>query len=163
MADIVSPEKRSAMMAAVRQKHTRPEIAVRSALHRLGYRFTVSAPRNKLLPGRPDIILPRHRALIFVHGCFWHRHRNCRRTTTPAVRLRFWQKKFEENVRRDSASALALKRAGWRVMIVWECETRSASLFAKLAEFVSPKSQHSPIRDREAGKPAPKRNHQRGP
>jgi DNA mismatch endonuclease (patch repair protein) len=136
MADIVSLAKRSLMMAAVRQKHTKPEMAVRSALHHLGFRFTVNAPRNNSLPGRPDIVLPRHRVVVFVHGCFWHRHRHCKRATTPTARAAFWRKKFEENVRRDKSNTLALKREGWQVLTIWECETDSRLLLGILAAFL---------------------------
>ena len=83
MADVFTPEKRSWLMSRIRGKNTKPELVVRSLLHRLGYRFTVNGPRNRELPGKPDIVLPRFRTVIFVHGCFWHRHKNCRLASTP--------------------------------------------------------------------------------
>ena len=123
MPDILSPTKRSQLMARVRQKSTAPELAVRSALHRLGLRFTVNGPLNKYLPGRPDIVLPRHRLVVFVHGCFWHRHPGCLKTTTPVARAKFWTAKFNANVARDSKAIKRLRSLGWRSFVIWECET----------------------------------------
>lgn len=108
-------------MRAVPRKHSKPELLVRSALHRLGYRFSLH--RNDL-PGTPDIVLPKHRVVIFVHGCFWHRHPGCRLSSTPRTRAEFWQTKFDRNVERDAAAISALEALGWRVIVVWECETR---------------------------------------
>lgn len=121
MADVLSPEQRRRNMSRIRGRDTEPEKIVRSMLHRMGYRFRL---HRRDLPGRPDIVLPRLRSVIFVHGCFWHRHPGCRYATTPKTRAEFWQKKFEENVERDRRNIAALREAGWRVLCVWECETR---------------------------------------
>ncbi len=123
--DRLNTEQRSRLMARVRQKHTAPELIVRKVLHRLGLRFTVNGPLNRSLPGRPDIVLPRHRTVVFVHGCFWHRHAHCARTTTPHRRREFWVAKFAANRRRDRRVRSRLQRAGWRVLVVWKCETLS--------------------------------------
>jgi DNA mismatch endonuclease, patch repair protein len=105
-------------MAAVRQKDTTPETIVRGLLHALGYRFRL---HDRRLPGSPDIILPRLKTVIFVHGCFWHRH-GCSRTTTPATRRDFWVNKFKANVMRDRRAARRLRAAGWSVITIWECQ-----------------------------------------
>src|SRR5688500_5473333 len=112
---------RSALMSRVRGKNTRPEIIVRRALHALGERFRVHCAE---LPGRPDIVLPRHSLAIFVHGCFWHRHPGCRLSSSPKTRVKFWTDKFATNVARDARNVGALESAGWRVGTLWECETR---------------------------------------
>ena len=124
VADIVSEEQRSYNMSRIRCRNTKPEIAVRSALHRLGYRFTVNGPRNRSLSGRPDIVLPKYETVVFVHGCFWHRHAGCRYATTPSSREEFWQAKFAANVERDQRNVERLASEGWKVVVVWECETR---------------------------------------
>jgi len=118
--DTVSPEVRSRMMAGIRGKNTQTELVVRSLVHRLGLRFRL---HGKGLPGRPDLVLNRHRTVIFVHGCFWHRH-NCGLAAVPKTRPEFWAAKFESNVRRDARSKAALEALGWRVIEVWECEVR---------------------------------------
>ena len=107
------------MMSSIRGSNTQPELLVRRYLHGTGLRFRLHA---RSLPGRPDIVLPRYRAAVFVHGCFWHRHEGCRFTTTPATRTEFWQDKFRGNVARDRRDAVLLRSAGWRVFTVWECE-----------------------------------------
>ena len=122
MADVVDRETRSRMMAGIRSRDTKPERQVRSMLHRMGYRFTL---RNRKLPGSPDIVLPRYRTAIFVHGCFWHRHPGCPKATIPATRAEFWQQKFAANVARDARAVQALDVLGWRVVTVWECELRN--------------------------------------
>lgn len=114
---------RSRNMAAIRGKDTLPELNVRRMLHGLGLRFRL---HRRDLPGRPDIVLPRHRTVVFVHGCFWHRHEGCRYTTTPKTRLAFWQAKFDANVARDHRNRVALEEMGWRVLVMWECELRNA-------------------------------------
>lgn len=105
-------------MSRIKSGHTAPEIAVRSMLHRLGYRFRV---HDRSLPGRPDIVLKQHRAIVFVHGCFWHRHRGCRFAYTPKSNVVFWTTKFEANVARDKEAIRRLRHDGWRVLVVWEC------------------------------------------
>lgn len=127
--DIVSPEKRSEMMSKVRSKNSIAEKKVRSALHSAGYRFRL---HRKDLPGTPDIVLPKYRLVIFVHGCFWHRHEGCSKSSTPKANREFWEKKFSENVERDLRSRARLEELGWRVVIVWECETKPI----RLKEFV---------------------------
>lgn len=107
-------------MSRIKGKDTGPERTVRSLLHTIGYRFRLHA---KGLPGRPDIVLRKYSTVIFVHGCFWHRHRGCRNCTTPTNNRAFWVKKLKGNEVRDRRNALALRRAGWRVIVVWECET----------------------------------------
>jgi len=117
--DTLSPEKRSWNMSRIRGKNTKPELAVRSMLHRLGYRFRIA---DKTLPGKPDIVLPRYGAVIFVHGCFWHRHPECKYAYMPKSKIEFWSKKFEANVLRDKNNLSLLKKAGWLPIVVWECE-----------------------------------------
>lgn len=117
-ADVVDPATRSRMMARIRGKDTAVEIAVRRQLHSLGYRFRL---HRKDLPGRPDVVLPRYRAAIFVHGCFWHRHAGCAYATNPATRPAFWEAKFAANVRRDAAAVEKLLSDGWSVVVIWEC------------------------------------------
>lgn len=118
--------KRSSIMRAVKGKNTAPEKLVRSALHRAGYRFRL---HRKDLPGKPDIVFPGKRAVVFVHGCFWHRHHGCRAASDPKTRCEFWQEKFRRNVERDDECVKRLQAAGWRVHIVWECETKRAGTF----------------------------------
>ncbi|MER8412882.1 DNA mismatch endonuclease Vsr [Mesorhizobium sp. M0243] len=124
MIDIVDNDTRSRMMAGIGGRNTRPERRLRAALHARGLRFRIHA---KELPGNPDVVLPRFRAAIFVHGCFWHRHPGCRYATMPATRPEFWQEKFAKNVRRDAAAVTVLREMEWRVAIVWECALRTAA------------------------------------
>jgi DNA mismatch endonuclease (patch repair protein) len=131
MTDRLSPEQRSWNMSRIRGKDTGPERAVRSLLHRLGYRFRL---HSRVLPGKPDIVLRRYRTVIFVHGCFWHRHRNCRFAYSPKTRQAFWAAKFRDNQRRDARLQEGLKSAGWRVLIVWECELRKEARLRKRLE-----------------------------
>jgi DNA mismatch endonuclease, patch repair protein len=119
--DVLTPEQRRKNMSAIRGRDTIPERAVRSCLYRLGFRFRLHSPK---LPGRPDIVLPRYRTVVFVHGCFWHRHPGCRFATTPASRQEFWQRKFQQNVERDRQAQERLQEAGWTVLVVWECQIR---------------------------------------
>jgi len=118
--DSVSTEDRSRMMSAVRRRDTAPEKAVRSILHRLGLRFRLHDPS---LPGTPDIVLPKHATVVMVHGCFWHSHK-CSRGKAPVSHVEFWQPKLENNRLRDRRQARALKSLGWRVLTVWECQTK---------------------------------------
>lgn len=122
MADRLSTAERSALMARIRGTNTKPEVLVRSALHRAGYRFRIHASG---LPGRPDIVLARHRTVVLVHGCFWHRH-GCAMSSTPSTRRAFWLEKFRRNRERDARTARALRALGWRVVTVWECSLRTA-------------------------------------
>jgi DNA mismatch endonuclease, patch repair protein len=116
---VVSPQ-RSALMARVRGKDTAPELAVRKAAHALGCRFRL---HRRSLPGTPDLVFPGRRKVVFVHGCFWHRHENCRRCTTPKSRAEFWLEKFSTNKARDARNMRALVALGWEVLTIWECET----------------------------------------
>lgn len=119
MADMLTSERRSWNMSRIRGRNTGPELRLRSLLHRAGFRFRLHAKR---LPGRPDVVLPKYRTAIFVHGCFWHRHPDCRNATMPSTRREFWQEKFDGNVTRDARNRAALEEAGWTVITVWECE-----------------------------------------
>ena len=119
MVDRISEEQRSWNMSRIRGTDTRPELQLRSLLHGAGYRFRLHDPK---LPGRPDMILKKYRAVIFVHGCYWHRHPDCPNTTTPGTRTKFWQAKFDDTVERDKRKAAELRGHGWRVITVWECE-----------------------------------------
>ncbi|WP_144930201.1 MULTISPECIES: very short patch repair endonuclease [unclassified Pseudomonas] len=112
---------RSEIMRSVKSQNTTPELLIRSLLHRLGFRFRL---HRKNLPGSPDIVLPRYRAVIFVHGCFWHRHPGCRLATTPKSRQDYWLPKFMANVERDLRNTKALQEMGWQVIVVWECEIK---------------------------------------
>ena len=118
MVDVVDATTRSRMMSGIRGRHTKPELLIRKALHGRGFRYRLHA---KALPGKPDLLLPKHQAALFVHGCFWHRHDGCRFATTPATRSEFWAEKFSKNMSRDSLNLEKLKAAGWRIGIVWEC------------------------------------------
>ena len=135
MVDIVSEEQRSYNMSRIRSKHTKPELAVRSMLHRLGYRFTVNGPKNKQLPGKPDIVLPKYRTVIFVHGCFWHGHQGCKNFRYPKTRTAWWKAKIDGNVARDKDRIRQLEEMGWRVLVIWECELKSSLVETRLAEL----------------------------
>lgn len=127
MTDVVDRATRSRMMSGIRGRDTKPEKLVRSFLHRAGLRFRLHAS----LPGKPDLVFPKYRAVVFVHGCFWHRHAGCRYATTPSSNAEFWQTKFDANVARDKRVAGQLRKEGWRVFVVWSCritENRMQSL-----------------------------------
>ena len=135
MVDIVSPQKRSWMMSRVRDRDTGPEILVRSMVHRMGFRFRL---HRDDLPGKPDIVLPRHRKVIFVHGCFWHQHEGCPHSKRPSSRVEFWNSKLDDNIRRDRKNHEALAGLGWNILIVWECETQNPeSMRKKLNRFLT--------------------------
>ncbi len=127
MPDVFTPEKRSAVMACIRGRDTKPELALRSMLHRHGYRFTVHGPHNKSLPGRPDLVLPKHRTVVFVHGCFWHGHENCPAFRLPGSRSAWWRAKIEGNRARDLRNENALRARGWHVVTIWECALKTAA------------------------------------
>ena len=129
MVDVVTPQVRSRMMSGIRGKNTLPEMLVRRFLHGQGLRYRL---HDRALPGTPDLVFPRHRVLIFVHGCYWHRHEGCKYATTPASNIGFWKTKFAANVRRDRAAVIALTKAGWRVFILWECGLRTSEAFRAL-------------------------------
>jgi DNA mismatch endonuclease, patch repair protein len=122
-------------MASVKGRDTKPEIKVRKALHALGARFRL---HRRDLPGRPDIVLPRHRLVIFVHGCFWHRHSGCRLASDPKTRVPFWTAKFDANVARDRRNVDDLSKLGWHVATIWECETRDVDrMSAELTSLIA--------------------------
>lgn len=125
--DRLSKEKRSWNMSRIRNSDTGPERIVRSALHKLGYRFRLN---RKELPGKPDIVLPKYRTALFIHGCFWHRHRGCSLAYTPKSNTEFWLSKFARNVQRDSEVATALSSTGWKQLVIWECEAKDHTLLA---------------------------------
>ena len=132
--DTVSVEYRSEIMGRVVAKNTRPEVAVRRLLHGLGYRFRL---HRRDLPGKPDVVLPKWRTVVLIHGCFWHRHEGCPNTRTPKSRIDFWTRKFVENVRRDQFAREKLESLGWRVLIVWECELRDIeTLTNRIEKFI---------------------------
>lgn len=127
--------KRSANMARIGRRDTAPELAVRRVLHAMGYRFRL---HRRDLPGTPDVVLPRHRMIFLIHGCFWHRHPGCRFAYTPKSRVAFWVGKFQTNVARDRKVLSALEGLGWKVHVIWECETRDpAVLNLRLREALS--------------------------
>ncbi len=127
---------RSANMAKIGPKDTRPELVVRRLLHSLGYRYRL---HSRDLPGTPDICFPSRKKLIFVHGCFWHRHDGCRQTTTPKTRTSFWENKFQQNVVRDRLNSEKLGDLDWDTMVVWECETKDLDkLTPRLVAFLLP-------------------------
>lgn len=119
MADTLSKERRSWNMSRITGSNTRPEITLRSMLHRAGFRFRL---HDRRLPGKPDIVLRKYRTVVFVHGCFWHRHVGCRNATTPSTRTEFWMEKFTATVERDERKASELRSHGWKVITVWECD-----------------------------------------
>jgi DNA mismatch endonuclease, patch repair protein len=132
--DVFSREKRSQIMSRVSGKNTKPEIAVRSSLHNMGYRFRL---HRKDLPGKPDITLPKYKKVIFVHGCFWHGHADCHRSKRPTTNQEFWCEKLDKNIERDKAAVNALKQLGWEVMTVWTCEVNDTNkLKIKLISFL---------------------------
>lgn len=125
MTDRVSRDNRSAIMRAVHREDTMPEILVRKAAHGLGLRFRL---RGCGLPGRPDLVFPRWKTVVFVNGCFWHRHPGCKRATVPKTNARFWQQKFARNKRRDAANYARLQALEWRVIVLWQCEVKTLEL-----------------------------------
>lgn len=134
MTDVVSISKRSQMMSGIRSRDTTPEIRVRRLLHRQGYRFRL---HSRDLPGTPDIVFPRRRIAIFVHGCFWHLHQGCRLAKVPETRADFWRAKLTKNSERDKVAILKLHALGWRVLVVWECYLRRCKQDDALASALS--------------------------
>lgn len=125
MMDVVDRPTRSRMMSGIRGRNTQPEMIVRSFLHRAGMRFRL---HRQGMAGRPDLVLLKYNTAVFVHGCFWHRHRGCRFATNPATNTKFWEAKFEENVARDRRVQAKLRKQGWQVLTVWECDLRPTTL-----------------------------------
>lgn len=129
MADRLNSQRRSWNMSRIKSRDTIPELAVRKVLYRMGYRYRLHSPA---IPGKPDIVLKRYRAAIFVHGCFWHRHPGCKFAYTPKSRVEFWTKKFEANINRDETVKKQLSDLGWKYLIIWECETKSTETIEHL-------------------------------
>lgn len=133
MTDIFSKEKRHEVMAKVKGQNTMPEMIVRSMIHRMGFRFSL---HRKDLPGKPDIVLPKHRKIVLVHGCFWHGHVHCKKAMIPKSNVEFWTNKIETNRKRDRKVIYELRKSGWRVLVIWQCEIRRLDkLTAKLQRF----------------------------
>lgn len=130
--DVLSVEQRSALMRRVRQHGTKPELVVRRFLHASGLRYRLNV---RSLPGSPDLVFPKYKAVVLVHGCYWHRHAGCRFTTLPSSNVDFWQQKFAANVERDRRKERELRALGWRVFVVWGCET-SANRLQRLAREI---------------------------
>ena len=129
MVDSLTPSERSERMSRISGKDTAPELAIRRVLHALGLRYRL---HGASLPGRPDLVLRRHEAVVFVHGCFWHRHSGCKVANMPKSNTVFWKTKFDRNVQRDAEVRRALKRRGWRVFVVWECQLSSTEKSEKV-------------------------------
>jgi len=143
MADKLSSTERSRLMSRIPAKHTKPERMLRSLLHRLGYRFTINGPKNRALPGKPDIVLPARRAVIFAHGCFWHRCPGCPLATMPKTNRSYWQAKFERNMARDQRVSQQLENMRWRVIVIWECELRELDKVAARILSELPRAPYS--------------------
>ena len=140
MADHLTPERRRWNMQRIRSRDTSPELVVRSLLHRAGYRYRLHVAK---MPGKPDIVLPRYRTVIFVNGCFWHRHQGCRYAKNPSTNPDYWQKKFARTLARDAETHDALRGEGWTVVVIWECQTRDKEkLISRLGEIL-PKREMS--------------------
>ncbi|PYV20692.1 MAG: very short patch repair endonuclease [Acidobacteria bacterium] len=134
MADVLTPEQRSRCMSAVRDRNTVPELFLRRLLHSLGYRYRIHDSR---LPGKPDLVFPKRRKAIFVHGCFWHRH-NCKSgRSLPSTRRAFWTKKLQGNQKRDRRQALKLRKSGWKVLTVWQCQLKETKAEDTLSRVIS--------------------------
>ena len=138
--DTVSPQQRSWMMSQVRSRDTIPEKAVRSLIHRMGFRFRL---HKSGLPGKPDIVLARHKKVIFVHGCFWHQHENCPSAKRPKSNQVFWNTKLDENIQRDKSTERTLEQSGWRVQVVWECDLAGCQWRERVIWHLARRSLHS--------------------
>ncbi len=135
MTDIFNTEKRSEIMSNIQSYDTKPEIIVRSIIHRMGFRFRLH--RNDL-PGSPDIVLPKHKKVIFVHGCFWHGHKNCNRSKRPTTNIFFWDKKLDSNIKRDKQNLIELRKKGWKYLVLWSCEISKKDVTSKkLYDFLN--------------------------
>jgi DNA mismatch endonuclease (patch repair protein) len=142
MADVFTPKKRSEIMSRIGGKDTSPEIRVRRLLHALGFRFRL---HRSDLPGKPDIVLPRHNKIILVHGCFWHGHPDCPRAALPTTNPEFWRAKIERNVTRDNRVCAKLRNLGWSVLIVWQCELTSIeTIRGRLLKFLGGTGRSGP-------------------
>ncbi len=138
MVDIFSPEKRSAIMRRIKSRDSKPELIVRKLTHSLGYRYRL---HRKDLPGTPDLVFPKYKKVIFVHGCFWHGHNGCKRASLPATNVEFWKKKISGNIVRDTNNYEKLEGSGWKYLIIWQCEIKKSmldSLANKISLFLNP-------------------------
>lgn len=135
MTDTISKERRSWNMGRIKAKNTKPEMIVRSLLHSMGYRFRVN---RKDLPGKPDIVLPKYKTVIFVHGCFWHQHKNCKRANIPKTNKKYWIPKLDNNVKRDKVNVSKLKKLNWKTIFIWECEINKGitNIIKKLKQLI---------------------------
>lgn len=153
MVDRLSPERRSWLMSRIRSRNTSPEIRVRRAAHALGLRFRLY---RRDLPGTPDLIFPKHRVALFVHGCFWHQHPGCPKASMPKTAVDAWQSKFARNIKRDAENTAILTELGWRVEVIWECETKKpAQIFNRLNEIFFPPRFDIRIEHQQSNNPAP--------
>lgn len=137
MTDIFEKEKRSKIMSHISGKNTKPEIFIRKIAHSLGYRFRL---HKKELPGKPDIVFPKYKKVIFVNGCFWHGHKNCNRSKLPTTHKKFWQEKIEGNKKKDKSNYIRLKKLGWDYLVIWQCsiiKRNTKKLETKISKFLS--------------------------
>jgi DNA mismatch endonuclease (patch repair protein) len=135
MADVFSKEKRSLIMGRVKGRNTKPEMLVRSYIHKMGFRFRID---GRGLPGKPDIVLPRHRKVVFVHGCFWHGHKGCPRSKRPSTHEGFWNRKLDMNMERDERFQRELRSLGWKFLVLWGCELKKPDkVLGKLERFLN--------------------------
>lgn len=132
--DVFSKSKRSDIMSKVSDKDTKPEILVRKFLFSKGFRYRKNV---KDLPGKPDIVLPKYKTIIFVHGCFWHEHKNCEAAKLPTSNIEYWAKKINSNVTRDSRNIQSLKKVGWNVIVIWECELKFKTREKRLNQLIN--------------------------
>lgn len=136
--DTLTPAQRSRLMSHVRSTDTSVELRVRRLVHEMGFRYRLHQAN---LPGKPDLVFASRRAVIFVHGCFWHRHQNCRYATTPKTRVAFWKAKFKRNVERDAETLNALNKLGWRALVIWQCELSDCPILKmKIRKFLDVES-----------------------
>ncbi len=151
MADIVNPETRSRMMSGIRGKNTKPELLIRKGIHRLGFRYRIHV---KDLPGKPDLVFPKYRAVIFIHGCFWHGH-NCHLFKAPSTRTEFWKEKIQNNRERDAPVINALDKSGWKALCIWECALKGKMrltpgyVFSETALWLRTSTDNQTIRGKE--------------
>ncbi|MCC4598004.1 DNA mismatch endonuclease Vsr [Xanthomonas campestris pv. phormiicola] len=141
MVDSLSPSERSERMSRIRGKDTKPELTLRKAVHRLGLRYRLHGTR---LPGKPDLVFRRYKTVVFVHGCFWHRHAGCSIATTPKSNTAFWLEKFGKNTDRDKRVAAQLEEQGWRVLVAWECELSTPAKALQTAERLAAAIRQNP-------------------
>jgi DNA mismatch endonuclease (patch repair protein) len=142
MADIFSKAKRSEIMSKISGKETKPEIIVRKHLFSHGFRYRKN---EKKLPGKPDIVLPKYKTVIFVHGCFWHGHQNCKKSALPQTNHEFWENKIQKNIERDKSKQKELKKLGWKIITVWQCQIKSRELFEKTMKRTVAKIQQQKL------------------